>query len=289
MGPIKRLASALALTLGLAGAALACPTVAGATPPPDCKTVTSHLVNRPDHGHGTPDVWALDTVTRTVQVCVQPPAALQTEKVAIDTWSYTAKLTDTGTFVTQAGTHGSPNNGASLAGGVHGAVLGAATFAKFTAPHDWIAWDPSALDGKTFNGSEPTSTGDWLKLLWKDGFGGSSINMYSWVYQTCVDKIVKSGWVEQWIDGSFNNDGQDAKAGDIRGRVCPTRSPSPSPSPSTSQTSTAGAVTTGGTPSLPVTGAPVPLIALGGLVLIGAGIGGLALARRRRDRVQFES
>lgn len=260
---------------------------AGATPPPDCKTVTTHLVNRPDHGHGTPDVWALDTVTRTVKVCAQPPATLQAEKIAIDTWTYTAELTDVGTFLTQAGVHGSPNNGASLAGGVHGAVLGVATFAKFTAPHDWGYWDASTLDGKTFNGSEPTSTSDWLKLLWKDGFSGSSITKYSWVYQTCVDKIVKSGWVEQWVDASFNNDGQNANAGDIRGRTCPTRSPSPSPS--ASKTTTGGAVTTGGTPSLPVTGAPVPLIVLGGLVLVGAGIAGVILARRRRDRLTFEA
>lgn len=254
------------------------------TPATDCKTVVTHLANRPDHGHGTPDVWALDTMTRTVEVCAQQPA--QNAAVAIETWTYTATLTDVGTFLTQAGPTGSPNDGKPLVGGVAGALQGKAIFNKFTAPHDWIAWDPSAVDGKNFNGTEPGSTGDWLKLLWKDGLKQSGIDSYAWIYQTCVGKIVRKGYVEQWVDSSSNHDGQDASAGDITGKRCPTGSPSPSATTPSALPSLPLPTTPG--VSLPVTGSNVPLLIGGGVTLVTAGAVLLVLTlRRRRNRVEF--
>lgn len=278
-------APALAFTLGIAGAALSCTPVQAAAPP-DCKTVVTHLVDRPDNGHGTPGTWALDTMTRTLVVCRVVEAA-PAAKVAIDTWTYNAVLKDSGTFVTRVGAHGSPNNGVALAGGVHGVVSGKADFAKFTAPHDWIAWDASAVDGKTFTGSAPVPTGDWVKQLWKDGFGGTSITSYGWVYQTCVGKIVTKGYVEQWIDSSAesNNDGQSASAGDITGKACPVASASPS-APASAPTSPRPTSPTA--VSLPVTGSNTPAIAAGGAGLLGLGVVLVVLAmRRRRTRVEF--
>jgi len=152
----------------------------------DCKTVTSHLVNRPDNGnHG---VWADDSLTRTVKVCVVPTPELKADAVQVNTWKYHAEVTDEGTFVTKAGAHLSPEHGVALVGGVNGKMSGHFT-ADFTAAHDWAYWNGAAFDGKTFTGApggaNPT-TSDWVKALWTDGFKGSSINKdWWWKYGTC--------------------------------------------------------------------------------------------------------
>lgn len=74
----------------------------------------------------------------------------------------------------------------------------------------------------------------------------------------------------------------------------PTVSPEPEPtataepsasasvSPPASETAAPGGVAGGDEPSLPVTGASLPLLAGAAAVLIGLGVGGLLLARRRR-------
>jgi LPXTG-motif cell wall-anchored protein len=170
---------------------------------PDCKTVTSNLVNRPDNGnHG---IWSNDTFTRTVEVCVVPPPstpALQADSVEVQTWKYHAKVTDSGTFVTLAGAHLSPEHGNALLGGVNGKIVGGFT-ADFTAPHDWGFWNGAAFDGKTLTGaaggSNPT-TSDWVKALWSDGFKGSSINDdWTWTHTTCN---------EQWKETAKGNTGE---------------------------------------------------------------------------------
>jgi hypothetical protein len=239
---------------------------------PDCKTVTSHLVNRPDNGHGTPAVWALDTVDRTVKVChVEPEVAA---KVAIDTWTYSATLTDTGTFKTQPSAHGSPNAGAQLLAQT-GTVHGEATFATFTAPHDWGYWNDTALQGKTFTGSAPSGTSDWVKHLWTDGFSGTQIADYSWNYATCT---------EQWVDSSAegNDDGQADSAGDITGKACP--SPSPSPSHSTAAPTVSASPAAGA--SLPVTGNRPWLYAGAGLLALGLGVAFVIAGRSKRRNFQ---
>lgn len=252
------------------GAVLAHPAGAAA---PDCRTVTSHLIDRPDNGHGTPSMWALDTLDRKITVCHQEAPAVA--KVAIETWTYTATLTDAGTFVTQAGAHGSPNAGVALAGGTKGAVNGHATYLKFTAPHDWGYWNGDAMDGKTFHGSAPSGTDGWIANLWTDGFSGTHIDSYSWTYKTCV---------EQWVDSSEegNGDGTSDSAGDITGKACP----SPSPSRTTQPTAPVTSSPVIGAPSLPVTGFPVGLAVTAGAVLVAAGGTALALSRRRRTKFE---
>ena len=284
---MKRIKAAIfmvAVAVGIVGA----PSVAAAEPtasPEDCKTIVLNLKDRPDSGnHGT---WALDTITRTIKVChVVEQTALKTE-VVINTWKYAATVTDVGTFVTVAGAHNSPNNGHAVVGGVNGAMAGG-FHAHFTAPHDWIAWDGDAWNGKTLTGAtgagNPT-TSETVKKLWKDGFNGSSIdNDWAWVYQTCVKVLAKKGFVEFWID-NHKTDGEGKQDGDIWGKRCP--SPSPSASSSTNPLPTLTAAPP--SDSLPITGSNVPLVVGGGaaLVLIGGVL--FVLARRRGRTVRFQA
>jgi hypothetical protein len=202
----NRIFAALAVTmLGV----LASATPANATTP-DCRTVVSHLTDRPDSGnHGT---WANDTATRTVLVCHIPAVVLaEAKSVIVEGWTYGAKLTDEGTFVTAGGAHLSPNNGHALLADVPGTFTGGFT-TTFQAPADWQFWNGAALDGHTFTGTpggaNPT-TSNWVKALWTSGFEGDSIGKdWSWTYKTCN---------EQWVDANANESGTTAAAGDITG------------------------------------------------------------------------
>lgn len=185
---------------------------ASAAPAPDCKTVTSTLTNHPDNGHS--GIWAEDSGTRTVKVCVVQPEVLA--RVAVTGAHFHAVVTDEGTFVTRGGDHLSPNKGVKLLANVHGTWNGGFV-ADFeapapTAPGVWPNFDASTLQGKTFNGTDGPKTGEWVKSLWKQAElkvspGGWTDN-YSWTYRTCN---------EQWIDAENNKDGQGPLAGDITG------------------------------------------------------------------------
>lgn len=270
-----RAAVAIGAAVAVAGLlVLAAAGPAQAVAAPDCKTAVSHLVDRPDNGHGTPSTWALDTVTRTVKVChvEDTPAPAVAKAVPIDTWTYTATLVDEGTFVTKGGATGSPNAGVAIAAGMKGTIHGEATFAKFTAMHDFLGW-VDAFDGKTFTGSAPSGTNDWIKNLWSDGFGGTQITNYKWTYTTCSEK---------WVDSSeeSNGDGTADSAGDITGKACP--SPSVSASPAPSLPGSASGVPIVGQPTLPVTGSRAVLVAGVGAVLVAIGAAGVIVGRRRR-------
>lgn len=280
MKPAIRMA-ALGLSIVLASAftfaGVASAETSASSPATDCRTVTSHLVKRPDNGHGAPPVWALDTMDRTIKVChvtpvVVPEVATQT-KVEVDVWEYNATLVDNGTFETVAGATGSPNNGAALKAQT-GVMSGNATFKNFTAPHDWGYWNGDAMK-KEFVGSAPSSTGNWIGNFWTDGFKGTSITSYKWGYWTCGG--VQSGG-EQWIDSSepANDDGQSDTAGDITGKPCPAQA---------SPTATPVVPAPVGLPSLPVTGLPaVGWIAIGGTVIAFFGAALWLSGRRRRTK-----
>lgn len=242
---------------------------------PDCKTVTTTLQDRPDNGHGTPGIWALDTMDRTVKVChvVTPQVAA----VEIGTWVYSATLSDEGTFTTVPGDTNSPNDGKAVVKQT-GTVSGTATFSNFTAPHDWIAWDNS-IDGKTYHGTAPAATNDWVSLLWKDGASKTGITDYEWTYKTCS---------ETWVDSSNpkNNDGQDDSAGDITGKACASPSPSPSASSSKAAPVVHSPSPTSKTATLPVTGSNIPYVLGGGVAILAAGSILWILGRRRRTRFE---
>lgn len=273
-------------------------------PTAETKTVVTNLVDREDHGHGTPPpgTWALDTFTRTVEITGGPdyvihqqPSLVTADEPEVPAdideqvaeakkapepefnvcdlvkrfhlrWTYHADVTDEGTFKTLAGASLSPNAGAALLGNTPGTLIGGFT-ADFTAPAHWCSFNDSKLNGKTLDGDEAPSTSEWLKCLFGDKFDGSPINDdWSWTYKTCS---------EQWVDAADNNDGQDEGAGDITGKPCVT----PSPSPTTAPPVIVAA------PQLPVTGASasVPIVLGGTLVVVGAALLiGLAATRRRR-------
>ena len=246
--------------------------------PSDCKTVTTHLVNRPDNGHGTPSLWALDTMTRTVTVChgPQPEPSDSPDETALNKhypWHYTATLKDAGTFVTKGGATGSPNDGKPLTAGTKGTVNGTATYAEFVSGWKWDGWQGADYDGKTYSDSEPGTTGDWVKMLFSGGKVQTSITDYKWVYKTCQ---------ETWIDSSTkdNDDGQSDSAGDITGKACPSPTPTKSAPPTVSQSPVVA--------SLPVTGSNIT----GTVVAVGGGFAVLGVVlflygRRRRSQVRF--
>lgn len=267
-------------------------------PTAESRTVVTDLVDRADHGHGTPPpaTWALDTFTRTVEitggpayVLPQPSLTTTEEPVPADIdeqvaeakkqpdpefnvcdlvkrfhlrWKYHAVITDKGIFKTLAGAALSPNAGAALLGDVPGTLVGGFT-ADFTAPAHWCTFNDTKLNGKTIDGDDAPATSKWLECLF-DKFDGSPINDdWVWTYKTCS---------EQWVDSADNNDGQDEGAGDITGKPCPT-----TPAPTTQAPVL--------TAQLPVTGASVTSPAVLGAVLVVVGaalLAGLALTRRRR-------
>lgn len=284
---------------------------APASAAPDCKTVTTNIVNRPDNGHGTggspqPGYWADDTHTRVITICREPaPSASPTvaaRAIPVQSEMYVAKGVDNGTFVTRAGATLSPNNGVSLVGGVKGKMNGSFSW-KIEAPANWNFFDPSKQAGKTITGDPRTSptddnptTSEWINGWWP----GAEVkpvfqDNWSWIYWLCGNQPSRTNLAgfrgEYWWDAAHpaSNDGQTPLSGDIRGvQVCPTpssASPSASVTVSPSVTTTPVGNTDGGE-SLPLTGAPViGLLAVGGALAI-AGLVARIYGRRRKTKFQ---
>lgn len=179
--------TALALTAfaaGLVGAALVPGNASAATE--NCKTVTQNMV-RPDSGVGG-HVWATDTFVRTVKVCVETPAAVSKELVAVDTATFKVVGSDKGTLKTQGVK--SPQGNAMLPG-IDGTFTGEFT-GTYTAPYDpanptaWPYWAPSGGNGD--------STTPWVLKLWSQGAKGD-LDTWGWNYATCNEawKNAKGG------------------------------------------------------------------------------------------------
>lgn len=196
-----------------------------------CKTVTTTLKDRPDSGMAGND-WALDALSRTTKICEDAPGV------------YSASVTDTGTFTTQAGK--SPDGAADNVAGIKGYVTGGFT-ATFKAPGGFDGYQ-GKYDGESYTGSAPSSSGDWVKNVW-GGQGFESVTNlvgWKWIYWTCNPDVTKA--TEKWVNADVAVGGN---SGEITGKKCP----SPSPSPSTSVPITPPApVPTPVTGSLPVTG-----------------------------------
>ncbi len=289
-----------ALAAGMTGLALfsvAAPAQAE-EPGKESRTVITNLVDHPDHGNGTPEVWALDTFARTFEITggpeyvrhPQPSFAADEAELEVPAdideqvaeakkepdpefnvcdlvkqfrlrWEYHAVAADEGTFKTLAGATRSPEAGAALLGDVPGTLVGGFS-ANFTAPAHWCSFDTSWLDGTISNGKAPRSS-EWVQTLFGDKAKGDLINNdWTWTYTTCSEEWMETG---------------DGNTGDITGKPCATPSPSPSTTPPPVVVNSA---------QLPVTGASVStVVAAGaGMVLLGiAMLGGLALSRRRQQ------
>lgn len=217
---MKRVALALVAVVagGLFGATLGSGP-AGAVDP-DCKTVVTNIVNRPDNGHGTGGGgpsggwWADVTGTRTVKVCVVPqPQPELSASVEVQGALFEATVVDTGTLVTRGGNTLSPNKGVKLKSGVKGTWNGgfSATFwaPAPTSPDVWPNWTPGNIPATVTGASAPT-TGNWVKSLWTGADLKSEdwTAKYSWTYVTCNEK---------WVDAYNNGDGTNPGAGDITG------------------------------------------------------------------------
>jgi hypothetical protein len=266
---------------------------ATATPPaqPVCKTAVTHLIGRPD-SDTRGNTWALDgtptaPMTRTTTICEQPPVVLQTSGDVAATVeaksTYLATVVDDGTFVTVAGAK-SPRAGAALGAGVTGYLHG--TFsATFNAKPDFKMYQ-GAYDGKTYSGTAPSTTGDWVKNLWggNDFAPVKDLIGWTWSYWTCSTDKTKA--LEVWVDAESTDSGKALTAGDITGKKCPTTAPTTT-APTTPASGGAGGGATSTTAAanaagLPVTGFPVKLAGFlaAALILIGAAM--YVAARRRR-------
>jgi LPXTG-motif cell wall-anchored protein len=258
------LAVAAGAIVGLAGPASAVT--------PTCRTATTTLTDRADSGlHGD---WAKDALVRTVKICEAAPSAPAVAATDVDAATrratYTATVVDTGTFTTVAGK--SPVAGTTLPAGVVGKLTGGytGTFKAVPAFKNYKA----TFDGKTYSGTAPSTTGDWVKALWggEDYTQLTSLVAWKWTYWTCSADLAKA--TETFTNAEAGN------SGDITGKTCP--SPSPSASAPVVVVPSASAPAGGTAGGLPVTGTNVGLIAGGGIVLLAAGAGLVLAGRKRR-------
>lgn len=185
-------------TLGLLGAlmvagfgVLAISAPAQAEPTSDCKSVSFNLTDRPDTGTGG-HVWAKDKMTRTMKVCAE--AASGDVLTSKTTWQYSAIVTDTGTFVTNAGK--TPRGEVGLPADVTGTVNGN-FHARFTAESNFGDWTETGLKNDT-----PTS--QWVKAVMPSA-NGNLVYDYLWKYETTCESYT---------------DHNDDYTGDIAGKIC---------------------------------------------------------------------
>lgn len=147
------------------------PAPASAEPTTRCKSVAVTLTGRDDTGTGG-HVWAKDTMTRTLTVCLDNEVHPTRGKAY-----YVATVVDKGTFVTQSGK--TPRGEAGLPAGVTGTVNGGFRVPKFTGP---VALELTAPPART-------STGQWVAEAVKDaedvGFG-----VYRWSYKNACESYV---------------------------------------------------------------------------------------------------
>jgi hypothetical protein len=265
-----------ALAAGAGALIVAASPAAAAPPAPVCRTAVTTLVDRPDSGfHGD---WAKDAIVRTVKICETGPAdtnAVTVEK-AVARSMYTATVSDAGTFTTVAGL--SPGAGVALPAGVKGLLAGGFG-ATFTAKAGFKQYK-GVFDGKTYSGTAPSSTGDWVMNLWGGNDFTSVTNLvaWKWTYWTCNKNVAKA--TEKWVNAD-----PDVNLGDITGKACPAPVESASASASTGGGGGgAPAASSSGTAAggLPVTGSSVGLAVGVAVALLAVGSVLFVAARRRR-------
>jgi hypothetical protein len=259
----------------------------------------THLTNRPDSGNNANNGgnWAIDTLTRTATLTDQ---GADPNRPGYDT--YTFGLSDTGTFVDDAGVASNPNglNPLTLIKAASGSVNGTGTWTTFDvlhSVHPSTAGVPASEDGSGTSSSKwlafffpkytSTSTCPGVKVVetaWttQEGSCGQE-TQFSYLYKSCS---------EHWLDASSDNSGNAQGVtsetdldtiGGISGKDCPAPVPTPTPTGSTTPPPTgvpSGGVQTGGglshtSPLLPV-----------GIVLVVVGFLGMGFGLALRTRKQ---
>lgn len=161
----------------------------------------TRITDRPDGGNGSPPYWADDNFTRDLVIT---PAAGNPATCTVSTpCSYTAVLTDNGTFTTIKGEQ-TPNQGPGYTGDViesrvTGTMTGYADFsftatsAPSTAPNQgvpvYVNDHNTAPSGVTLGTDAGTS--GWYELAFPSGtaFGGTGIGDWSWKYDASIRTV----------------------------------------------------------------------------------------------------
>jgi hypothetical protein len=259
-------------------------------------TATTSLTNRPDSGNNTDNGgnWAVDKMTRVatlVNLGVDP------HRPGYDTYSF--GLSDTGTFVTDAGVASNPNglNPLTLLLAQSGNVVGTGTWTNFDVPVG-VTPDPAGVPTSQDGAGTPSS--DWLAYFFHGhsptycpGTGLDSLStadncgqetQFNYSYTTCS---------EHWLDANTDADGNAvgvtsstdlATIGGISGAACPVVTPTPTPTPTgttpttptgTTNTGvpTGGVQTGGGIPSHSYTGDVIGMVLLLTGLSLALGIG----------------
>jgi hypothetical protein len=190
-------------------------------------TATTHITNDPDTGHGVPAIWATDTLTRTVTLTkgTQVPGTACGLAASAGCWSFTADLSDSGTFVTIPGA-GTPNQACA---GCAGELIRSPAVSGTIAGNYQVTFDASypvadaSLVAKNHDdagvpASPPYTSTTWGEQFFPAGtsFGNVTGGPYTWTYQ-----VVKGGFpfftTERWTDSSSNGDGNEPQDGNISG------------------------------------------------------------------------
>jgi hypothetical protein len=191
---------------------------------------STKVTDRPDGGNGGD--WADDSMTRTLVITRTGGSA--------GAYTYTAKLTDTGSFTTIKGTltpnQGAPYTGDVIKSKVTGTMTGYDTF-TFTASSLPSGGPNAGVPAKeNDHGNAPAdSTSTWYELAFPSTttFSSATESPWSWTYKVAVTgpvtlKVCVSAHLcwsttvnrtvhEQWIDAWDNNYGDNATDGNITG------------------------------------------------------------------------
>lgn len=188
-------ATAAALSLSLVATGAQADTVA---------TVTVHVKNRADNGHGTPATWAHDTWDRTATIETGDAAGV-----------YTVALSGKGSFKTVKGAGEPSGSGATVQRKATGDFSESLTATVHGTPKGKRAL--GNLNGDTVGGkSKRAAAQAFIAKLFRKG-AEVTTSAYTYTYETPC---------ERWVDSNANNDGQADDAGQIVGKKCdPTTAP----------------------------------------------------------------
>ena len=177
---------------------------------PVTATATTAITSDADSGnHGN---WAVDTFTRSMTVTRHGAAAVadcggNATNGITSCWYYTASMTDSGSFTTDAGAS-SPQAGVAISGVLSGTLSGGSNY-EFYASSD----SPSAADvPATFDASSGSGSSTWPGHFFPAGTSFGGMNEINWVYTYSAPTTC-----EQWADAYNNSDGSLPADGDIQG------------------------------------------------------------------------
>jgi hypothetical protein len=191
-------------------------------PQPVTATATSHISDHPDGGHGTVNpTWAEDTFARTVTVkLVGSTAASNCGAGAAHCYSYTATLSDNGTFAANVG-NDAPNQGGTYLNSkevrpqARGTMIGGAPVTFYASSnHPDASLVVRNLDNHGVAGSGKYTTSLWVEQFFPNGtdFGAVNLPTYKWTYST-----TNLPHRQTWVDSSSNGDGDLQGDGNITG------------------------------------------------------------------------